>query len=232
MAKRPAFITLNDHKENFDNNPTCRLINTAKSELNKVSKIFLDRINKDIRTAINVNQWRNSSSIISWFNSIKEKNKYSFLTFDIVRFYSSIFETLLDKAVSWANNITTIDDNHKTIIKHAHKSLLFNDDQQWVKKNARTFDVTMVNFDGAEICELVGLFILDSLAKTFGSNNVGLYRDDGPTLLKNATGRLADKARKDLIKIFGESALKTIAQYNKQITNFLDITLNLQNGKH
>ena len=30
-AKREAFITLKDHKPNFANNPTCRLINPAKS---------------------------------------------------------------------------------------------------------------------------------------------------------------------------------------------------------
>ena len=32
-AKREAFITLKDHKPNFANNPTCRLINPAKSEI-------------------------------------------------------------------------------------------------------------------------------------------------------------------------------------------------------
>ena len=38
IAPRQAFITLKDHKENFANNPTCRLINPAKSELGIVSK--------------------------------------------------------------------------------------------------------------------------------------------------------------------------------------------------
>ena len=32
IAKRQAFISLHDHIENFANNPTCRLINPAKSE--------------------------------------------------------------------------------------------------------------------------------------------------------------------------------------------------------
>ena len=32
MKKREAFISLKDHKENFENNPKCRLINPAKSE--------------------------------------------------------------------------------------------------------------------------------------------------------------------------------------------------------
>ena len=38
MADRQAYITLKDHKENFQNKPICRLINPAKSEIGKVSK--------------------------------------------------------------------------------------------------------------------------------------------------------------------------------------------------
>ena len=38
IAPQQAFITLKDHKENFANNPTCRLMNPAKSELGIVSK--------------------------------------------------------------------------------------------------------------------------------------------------------------------------------------------------
>ena len=37
-AETPAFITLKDHKTNFNNNPACRLINPCKSELGMVSK--------------------------------------------------------------------------------------------------------------------------------------------------------------------------------------------------
>ena len=55
----------------------------------------------------------------------------------------------------------------------------------WAKKNSvNTFDVTMGSFDGAKICELVGLYILNTLEKRFGSN-VGLYRDDGLAAINN-----------------------------------------------
>ena len=37
LAKKTAFITLKDHKENFENTPKCRLINPAKSDLGRVS---------------------------------------------------------------------------------------------------------------------------------------------------------------------------------------------------
>jgi hypothetical protein len=87
MKKREAFISLKDHKENFENNPKCRLINPAKSESGKL------------------NQWRNTKQVIEWFGNIKDKERYSFISFDIVDFYPSISEKLLDQALSWASII-------------------------------------------------------------------------------------------------------------------------------
>ncbi len=34
-------------------------------------------------------------------------------------------------------------------------------------------------YDGAELCELVGLYILSKLEKLIGKNQLGIYRDDG-----------------------------------------------------
>ena len=56
----------------------------------------------------------------------------------------------------------------------------------------------MGSYGGAEICELIGLFILKHLGKTFGNKNIGLYRDDGLTMIKNKSARLANKTRKEL----------------------------------
>ena len=36
-ATKEAFITLKDHKDNFENKPTCRLINPSKQETYKYS---------------------------------------------------------------------------------------------------------------------------------------------------------------------------------------------------
>ena len=54
-AKSETFITLKDHKPNFANNPTCRLINTAKSEIGKISKQLLDRINTALVSRLKLN---------------------------------------------------------------------------------------------------------------------------------------------------------------------------------
>ena len=177
MAQTPAFITLKDHKDNFDSHPKCRLINPAKSELGKVSKIILDEINNKSRSKLHVNQWKNTASVINWFNSINDKPNYTFLSFDIVEFYPSITESLLDKVMTWARSLIDISNDHITIIKHVRKSLLFYNDKVWVKNNNQDslFDVTMGSYDGAEVCELVGLFLLNKLAVTFGKDNVGLY---------------------------------------------------------
>ena len=52
------------------------------------------------------------------------------------------------------------------------------------------FDVTMGSYNGAEICELVGLFILNNLGQKIGRENIGLYRDDGLAIMKNKSARL------------------------------------------
>ena len=75
MNETPAFISLKDHKADFENNPKCRLINPAKSSLGKVSKSILDNINKIIRQKTQASQWRNSTDVISWFKSIPCKEK-------------------------------------------------------------------------------------------------------------------------------------------------------------
>ena len=103
----------------------------------------------------------------------------------------------------------------------------------FVKSNNQSlFDVTMGSYDGAEICELVGLFILNKLAIKFGKDNIGLYRDDGLILLSGTGKRSADNARKLLHCIFHQIGLKITAEVNNQIVNYLDVTLNLQTGRH
>ena len=95
-AHKPAFISLKDHKENFESKLPCRLINPTKTDIGRVSKQFIDRINKDIRAQINVNQWQNTQAVIDWFNGLKDKSKLDFIAFDIVEFYPSISEEHTD----------------------------------------------------------------------------------------------------------------------------------------
>ena len=231
-SENPAFITLKDHKPNFENHPKCRLINPSKSSLGKVSKVILDRINNDICDQVHVNQWRNSTDVISWFINIKDKSRKSFISYDIVDFYPSISESLLDQAIEWAKQHSEISDQNIQVIKHARKSLLHHDGTAWRKRNSdSTFDVTMGSYDGAEVCELIGLFVLDTLKDRFGYD-IGLYRDDGLATLNTRSGRLNDKARKDLEHIFNDFGLNITVLTNQLQTNFLDLTLDLANNTY
>ena len=93
--------------------------------------------------------------------------------------------------------------------------------------NSNLFDVTMGSYDAPEICELVGLFILNHLGKKFGKKNIGLCRDDVLVIIKNRSARLADKPRKELHKVFEQFGLKTTAEANLRVVNFLDVTFDL-----
>ena len=49
------------------------------------------------------------------------------------------------------------------------------------------FDVTMGAYDGAEVCELVRTFLLDKFRVKYDKNSIDLYRNNGLSVLKNAT---------------------------------------------
>ena len=116
---------------------------------------------------------------------------------------------------------------------HCKRSMLFNNNETRVKTgNNHEFDITMGSMDGAETCELVGLFILNTLGKKFGENNIGLYRDDGLACFKNLNGHQSDKLRKDITKIFKDMGLNITILANLKIVHFLDVTFNLEDGTH
>ena len=231
IAEREAFITLKDHKPDFTNKPTCRLINPAKSEVGIVSKQILDKVVCRMRTASGLQQWQNTHSVIDWFNKLPNRASLKFLKFDIVEFYPSITDDLLAKALEYAKSVTDISDHEETIIWHSRRSLLFNDNSTWIKKQGGDFDVTMGSYDGAEICELVGLYLLNLLCKHFDKDLIGLYRDDGLSAF-NFSGPQADKARKKICEIFKSCGLRVTVEILLKQTDFLDVTFDLPTGKY
>ena len=116
LAQSPAFITLKDHKENFRTSHPCCLINPSKSKLGKVSKVILENMNKNLVKSLKVNQWRNTDSAINWFNAIENKSQCFFIQLDIVEFYPSISENILDNAINFAKQYTDISDENLRII--------------------------------------------------------------------------------------------------------------------
>ena len=63
-----------------------------------------------------------------------------------------------------------------------------------MKKGSDLFDVSMGAYDAVEVCELIGIFLLNLLGQQY-MKNIGLYRDDGLSILKNCSGPQIEKLR-------------------------------------
>ena len=61
---------------------------------------------------------------------------------------------------------------------HAIKSFLFSNEKPWMKREGNLFDITIGAYDGAEVCELVRIFMLNKISEKYNKNDVGIYRDD------------------------------------------------------
>ena len=232
-TNNPAYVTFKDHKENFMNKLQCCLINPAKNPIGHISKTILDNIISKVKEETSLNLWKNTDDVINWFTTSPEKEKSKFIKFDVCEFYPSITEELLKKALNYAKSFVDISDEDEEIILHCKRSLLFHNNEVWTKmNNDKNFDVTMGSLDGAETCEIVGLFILNMLKSEINQDNLGLYRDDGLAIIKNANGHTLDNLRKRIIRIFKNEGLKITIETNLSSTEFLDVTLDLRNNKY
>ena len=179
-------------------------------------------------TGTNANLWKKTTDVTTWFSSIPNKKKATFISFDIVEFYPSISEELLSKAIEFSQRFYKITDLEKQIIMQTKKSLLFPKNEAWEKKNNKVlFDVTMGSFDGAETCELVAVYMLNELKRIIP--DIGLYRDDGLAFSVEPPQKV-ERMKKQICKIFNEHGLKIKIEANKKILNFLDVTIDLQNN--
>ena len=111
------------------------MINPTKNELGKISKKIIEQINQEILKKTDVNQWKNTSNVINWFNNIENKKDCSFIQFDIKEFYPSITEEILEEAISFAKSLMNIDNREIRTIK----SLLFHNNVAWKKKTTRNY---------------------------------------------------------------------------------------------
>ena len=97
----------------------------------------------------------------------------------------------------------------------ARKTLLFNDNKPWVKKSGnKNFDPPMGCFDGAEVSEIVGTYILSKISYYINKKQVGLYHDNGLGPLRNMCGFEMNQTRKNLIKIIQESGPSIVRKIN------------------
>ena len=89
----------------------------------------------------------------------------------------------------------------------------------------------MGSYDGAEICELVGIFALSHLPERYDRNNIGLYRVDGLAVVRDTPGTIAERIKQDIIKSYNQLCLCITIQTNLRVVSFLDVTFDLSNAK-
>ena len=228
---RQCFITAKDHKNDFQNSPSFRLLNPTKGEIGKISKQILTRILKTIRGKTELQQMKNVYTVIDWFKSLENKQSLAFIIFDVVNYYPSITQELFEKAIVWAKGFEDISDDEKDILIQSKKSVLFSNGDYWTKKSESDFDNAMGAYDGAECCDLVGLFMLSEIRKLNLNLNCILYRDDGLGV-SSSTPRQREGIKKKICEVFNKHGLSVTGDANKKIVQFLDVELNLSDGSY
>ena len=90
----------------------------------------------------------------------------------------------------------------------------------------------MGSHHSAEVCELVGIDILNKLSMEIPKKNYGIYRDDGLLIIKKISATLIENLRKYLTKTFQKHNLQVKIVLSSQSVDFLDITKDLENNKY
>ena len=73
ISLKEAYITVKDHKNEFPNKISCRLINPTKSIIGKISKHFLDKNNQNLKEKLKFKRLKNTEDTIEWFKTWKMK---------------------------------------------------------------------------------------------------------------------------------------------------------------
>ena len=101
------------------------------------------------------------------------------------------------------------------MVLQARKTLLFHDDIPWVKHSGNEeFDVSMFSYDAAEVCKLVGCFLLHNLSHVMNKGFVGLYRDENLGVSRNYSGPASERKRKEIINVFKHYDLSITREIN------------------
>ena len=177
-SHKDPFVSIKDHKSNFPTRVETRLINPAKSHMGIISKKILDKINTAVKSSTRGRQWKSTKEVTDWFHATPNKGRLYFIKFDICAFYPSISEKLFNDAIQFASEYIDISDEELSILHNARQQVITWGNQVWAKKSGN-FDVSMGSFDGAECCDIIGLFLLYHLKRSFPEEDLGLYRDDG-----------------------------------------------------
>ena len=167
---------------------------------------------------------------IDWFRKIRDKKRSTFVQFDIIEFYPSIAKELLVRSLNHAREYTDITEEEIEIILASRKSVRFDSRRSWVKSHVDNFDVPMGAYDSAQVADLAGIYILDTLGRIVNLEQEGLYRYDGIIYIPDSNGPKTSSIQKKIIRTFKLLGLRIQITSNLKIVDFLDVTLKLNNG--
>ena len=78
-------------------------------------------------------------------------------------------------SINLARNYTDITKEELGIILACRKSVLTKNDTTWLKTGTDNFDITFGSFDSAQIADLVGIYILNTLSRIIDLKNISLF---------------------------------------------------------
>ena len=128
----------------------------------------------------------------------------------------------MERSFNFAASLTFITEYEKELIRRCCKSVVFHEGEPWSKKyNKNSFDVSMGSFNGAEICELFGLYILDILKteKIFSDVIFGIYRDDGLAVVDILPEPDMERKVEQLRKVFKNIGFDVTIEANLFVTD-------------
>ena len=73
-SQKFSIYNTKDQKANFRRSTPCPLLNLCKLELDKISKLILEKENQYLVDFLSSDQWKNSDMVINWFSLMKNKS--------------------------------------------------------------------------------------------------------------------------------------------------------------
>ena len=94
------------------------------------------------------------------------------------------------------------------------------------KDTDATFDVTMGSYEGAKLCELIGIYIQSLLTNILLKRNMGLNIGEGLLILRKINEQQTDRMREKILSIFQDVNFKIEIVTNLTEVDFVYVTFN------
>ena len=141
----------------------------------------------------------NWDNVISWFNNIEDKPQKCFINFHIKDFYPSIKKDHLINAIKFDKKFTKFTNEEIEVLIHICQTIVCYHNTIGNKLN-KYIDIAMGSFHGgAEVYNIVGLFIQTKISPIVGPSNIRLYRDNRLGIITQSYERTLEKLKNNWI---------------------------------